>query len=99
MDNMIAKSKESEDHLTCLRKLFDRLREYKLCLNPNKCVFGVSSGKLLRYIISQRGIEVDSSKARAIVKMSPPKTEKEVRGLLGRLQYISRSIARLMPIC
>ena len=44
VDDMIAKSKESEDHLTCLRKLFDCLRRYKFCLNPNKCVFGVSSG-------------------------------------------------------
>ena len=71
MDDIIAKSKESEDHLSCLRKLFDRLRRYKLRLNPNKCVFGVSSGKLLGYIISQRGIEVDPSKARAIIDMPP----------------------------
>ena len=93
VDDMIAKSREPEDHLACLRKLFDRLRQYKLRLNPNKCTFGVSSGKLLGYIISQRRIEVDPSKARAIVEMPPPKTEKEVRGLLGRLQYISQFIA------
>ena len=64
--------------LSCLRKLYDRLRRYKLCLNPNKYVFGVSSGKLLGYIISQRGIEVDPNKARAIIDMPPPTTEKEV---------------------
>ena len=52
VDDMIAKSQEPEDHLTCLKKLFDRLRRYKLRLNPNKCVFGVSSGKLLGYIVS-----------------------------------------------
>ena len=57
VDDMIAKSKEPEDHLACLRKLFDRLRKYKLHLNPSKCVFGVSSGKLLGYIVSQREIE------------------------------------------
>ena len=89
VDDMIAKSRESEDHLTCLKKLFDRLKRYKLKLNPNKCIFGVSSGKLLGYIVSQRGIEVDPSKARAIEEMPSPATEKEVQGLLGRLQYIS----------
>ena len=99
VDDMIAKSKEFEDHLACLRKLFDCLRRYKLHLNPNKCVFGVSSNKLLGYIISQRGIEVDPSKARAIINMPPPTTEKEVQGLLGRLQYISRFIMQLTPIC
>ena len=54
------------------------MRKYKLRLNPSKCVFGVSSGKLLGYIVSQRGIKVDLSKAKAIVEMPPPKIEKEV---------------------
>ena len=67
MDNMIAKSKEPEDHLISLKKLFDRLRKYKLRFNPSKCVFGVSSVKLLGYIVSQRGIEVDPRKAKAII--------------------------------
>ena len=42
---------------------------------------------------------MDLSKAKAIVDMPPPKTEKEVRGLLGRLQYISQFIVQLTPIC
>ena len=99
MDDMIAKSKEPKDHLACLKKHFDRLRQYKLRLNPNKCVFDVSSGKLLGYIVSQRGIEVDLSKARAIVEIPHPRTKKEIQGLFGRLHYISRFIAQLTPIC
>ena len=51
VDDIIAKSREPKDHLICLKKLFNRLK-YKLHLNPSKCVFGVSSGKLLGYIIS-----------------------------------------------
>ena len=93
VDDMITKSKESEDPISWLRKPLDCLTRYKLHLNPNKCVFGVLSGKLLSYIISQRGIKVDPNKARAIIDMPPPTIEKEVRGLLGRLQYISRFIA------
>ena len=46
-----------------------------------------------------RGIEGDPSKAKAIVEMPPPRTEKEIQGLLGRLQYISQFIAQLTPIC
>ena len=78
VDDMIAKSREPEDHFACLKKFFDRLRKYKLCLNPNNCAFGVSFEKLLGYIVSQREIEVDLSKARAIVEMPPPKTKKEI---------------------
>nr|KYP59285.1 hypothetical protein KK1_014717 [Cajanus cajan] len=41
IDDMIAKSKNENDHLVHLRKLFNRLRRYKLKLNPTKCTFGV----------------------------------------------------------
>lgn len=99
VDDMIAKSKEEEDHLVNLRKVFDRLRKYSLRLNSNKCVFGATSGKLLGFIVGKRGIEVDPVKVKAILEMPPPSTEKEVRGFLGRLQYISRFIAQMTPIC
>jgi len=47
VDDMIAKSKLEEEHPANLRKLFERLRKFKLRLNPAKCTFGVRSGKLL----------------------------------------------------
>ena len=69
IDNMIAKSRTAMDHLVDLRKLFNHLIKYKLRLNPNKCVFGASSGKLLSFIVSQRGIEVDPTIVQAIQDM------------------------------
>ncbi|WKA05260.1 hypothetical protein VitviT2T_023235 [Vitis vinifera] len=50
-------------------------------------------------MVSERGIEVDPDKIRAILDMPAPRTEREVRGFLGRLQYISRFIAKLTDIC
>ena len=67
MDDIIAKSKSEEEHLVNPRKLFERLKEYQLRLNPAKCTFGVKSGKLLGFIVSQKGIEVDPEK----VKVNP----------------------------
>ncbi|XP_027927761.1 uncharacterized protein LOC114184644 [Vigna unguiculata] len=77
VDDMIAKSKSEEEHLVNLRRLFERLQKFKLRLNPAKCTFGVKSGKLLGFIISQKGIEVDPDKVRAIIEMPIPNTEKE----------------------
>ena len=68
-------------------------------LNPKKSTFGVTSGKLLEHIVSERGIEVDPEKIRAILDMPAPRTEREVRGFIGRLQYISCFITRLIDIC
>lgn len=59
VDDMIAKSKTEDDHLDHLRKLFVRLWKFQLRLNPAKCTFGVHSGKMLGFIVSQKGIEVD----------------------------------------
>ena len=67
-------------------------------LNPKKCTFGVTSGKLLGYMVNERGIKVDPNKIRAILDMPMSMTERETRGFLGRLQYISRFIARLTDI-
>ena len=64
-----------------------------LRLNPVKCTFGVKSRKLLGFVISQKGIEVDLDKVKEILEMPKPRTEKQVRGFLGRLNYIARFIS------
>ena len=99
VDDMIAKSRTEVEHVEHLLKLFQRLRKYKLRLNPNKCTFGVRSGKLLGFVVSKRGIEVDPAKVKAIREMPEPRTEKEVRGFLGRLNYISWFISHLTATC
>ena len=65
-----------------MQKLFVRLKEYKLRLNPNKFTFRVRSGKLLVFVVSNKGIEVDPAKVKAIQEMPSPRTEKEVK--IGR---------------
>lgn len=74
IDDMITKFQTEEQHLVNLEKLFERLRKFKLRLNPNKCMFGVRFGKLLGFIVIQRGIEVDPDKVKDIQAMPPPKT-------------------------
>lgn len=64
VDHIIAKSKIEEDHMVNLKKVFDRLRKYQLKLNPSKCVFGTTSGKLLGFIVNERGIEIDQPKSK-----------------------------------
>jgi len=99
VDDMIAKSRTKGEHLINLRKLFERLRKYQLKLNPAKCTFGVKSGKLLGLVVSQKGIEVDPDKVKAILDMPEPRTKKQVWGFLGRLNYISRFISQLTATC
>ena len=94
-DDMIVKSKDREGHITNLRKFFKKIKEYKFRLNLQKYTFGVIVGKLLGFLVSDRVIEVDLSKIKAILDMPPPKSEKKIRGFLGQLQYISQFIGKL----
>jgi len=99
VDDMITKLCTPRDHLIDLRKLFKCLVKYRLRLNPNKCIFGANSRKLLGFIANQRGIKVDLAKVQTIRNMPTSKTEKEVRSFLGRINYISHFIAQLIATC
>ena len=67
VNDMIVKSKDRESYTINLRKFFERIKEYRLRLNPQKCTFRVITGKLLGFLVSDRGIEVDPSKIKAIL--------------------------------
>ena len=56
-----------------LKETFDTLRSYNTKLNPGKYAFGVMAGKFLGFIVSQRGIEANPDKIRAIMEMAPPR--------------------------
>jgi hypothetical protein len=73
----VLKSEKCEDLLDDLKETFDNLRKFKMMLNPKKCVFDVSSGKLLGYMVSSRGIDVNPKKVQAIEKLQPPQTRKK----------------------
>ena len=78
MDDMLVKSRREEDHLEDLRETFDILRSSNMKLNPRKCVFGVTAGKFLGFMVSQRSIEANSDNIWAIMEMAPPRNVKEV---------------------
>jgi hypothetical protein len=72
------KSEKRGDLLDDLKETFDNLRKSKMMLNPKKCVFGVSLGKLLGYMVSSREIDVNPKKVEAIENLQPPRTRKEI---------------------
>ena len=75
---MLVKSLCEDNHLDDLRETFNTLQSYTMKLNPNKCAFGVMMGKLLGFMVSQRGIKVNPKKIWAIMELEPPRTVKEV---------------------
>ena len=61
IDDMMVKSKTREGHLVALENFLKMVKKYSLRLNPKKCIFGVTSGKILGYVVSQmesKGIQI-----------------------------------------
>jgi len=91
----VVKSPSHQQHVEDLSVVFSALRQYNFRLNPDKCVFGVDRGKFLGFILTQRGIEANPEKCKAIIEMRSPTTIKEVQRLIGRLTAISRFLPKL----
>jgi len=93
IDDMLVKSVQAPDHVSDLKETFGMIRRYEMKLNLTKCAFGVSSGKFLGYLVSQRGIEANPEKVRAVLEMQPPRTTEQLQQLTGRIAALNRFIS------
>ena len=79
IDDMLVKSKECLDHAKHLQETFELLRTYRIKLNPSKCAFGVSAGRFLGFMVTQRGIEANPAQLKAILESPALASRKEVQ--------------------
>ena len=94
IDDMVVKSKVVSEHVGDLENIFEILRKHKLRLNAYKCSFGVGSGKFLGYMVTHRGIEVNSDQVKVINSLQPPRNPKEVQKLTGMTDALNQFISR-----
>ena len=99
VDDMLVKSLRENDHLDDLSETFNTLRSYNMKLNPNKCAFGVTAGKFLGFMVSQRGLKVNPEKIQAIMDLEPPKTVKEVQSLNSKIAALNRFVSKAIDKC
>ena len=99
VDDMLVKIKDEVNHLDDLKETFNTLRKYNMKLNPTKCVFAITLGKLLGFMVSQMGIEANPDKVKAIIEIKSPKTVKEVQSLTGKVEALNRFISRATNKC
>jgi hypothetical protein len=71
VDDIVVKTRKADDLVNDPRTAFDCLRDNRVKLHPQKCVFRVSCGVLLGYIVSQRGIKPNPEKVAALDRMGP----------------------------
>src|SRR6185437_13158938 len=95
VDDIVVKTKTQDQFITDLEETFNSLQKFRWKLNPSKLVFGVPSGKLLGFIVTNRGIEANPKKINAIMAMDAPATIKDVQKLTGCRAALNRFLSRL----
>src|SRR3954470_1359411 len=95
VDDIVIKSQLADSLISDLQETFKNLRKYQMKLNVAKCTFAVPAGKLLVYIVSERGIEANPKKINAIMALQKPASVKGVQRLTGCVAALSRFISRL----
>ncbi|XP_042400975.1 uncharacterized protein LOC121991009 [Zingiber officinale] len=102
VDDILIKSLRDADLYADIEETCQMLRAYEIKLNPSKCFFGGKGEKFLGYIVTERGIEANPSKVRALQDMSPPRSLKEAQHLTGHItalsQFISKSVDWSLPL-
>jgi hypothetical protein len=71
IDDIVVASRKNDTYISDLAETFANMCEVRLKLNPEKCIFGVTRGNILGYLVSTKDIEANLNKIRAITQMQP----------------------------
>ena len=88
LDDITIFSKRREENAFHLRHIFERCRKYGISLNPKKCVFVVTEGKLLGHIVSKKGISIDLEIIKAIEQIPFPHNKKGMQSFIGTINFV-----------
>ena len=92
LDDITIFSKKRGEHTFHLKQIFERCRKYGISLNPKKCVFAVTEGKLLGHIVSKRGISIEPERIKAIEQIPMPHNKKGMQSFMGTINFVRRFV-------
>ena len=94
LDDIMTHSKNFNDHLEHVEKVFKRLEGANLKLKPSKCTIGTKKTKFLGFDISEKGIRPNEDKLKAIQNYPRPRNPKEIKRFLGMASYYRKFIPK-----
>jgi hypothetical protein len=98
IDDVLIWGKTPSELYEAVKDVLDRLKEYKVKVNLEKCQFMVQEVKYLGHILSSEGIKPNEEKIKAIVQAPPPQNVSQLRAFLGMVMFYSKFLKNLNGI-
>ncbi|CAD6230785.1 GSCOCG00012199001-RA-CDS [Cotesia congregata] len=92
IDDLVIYGKNLAEHGVRVQRLFNRLREAGLTLQPEKCKFLCPEVDYLGHVITKEGIPPDPKKISSLKNASRPRNHTEARKFMGLANYYRRFI-------
>jgi len=92
MDDLLIYAKTVEEHNRIIQEVLRRLRENKLAVSPDKCVWRQTEVEFLGYLIGREGIKMSQEKVEAVLEWKSPSSLTEVQSFLGFANFYRRFI-------
>ena len=98
IDDVLTYSKTFEDHIQHLEELLIRLKDANIKVKTSKCKIACKETMFLGYKISDKGVTIDESSIKSLLKYPRPKTPKQVKQFLGLAGYYRQFIHNFAEI-
>ena len=92
LDDIIIFGRTFDETLGRLSRVFDRIQDAGLKLNPKKCALFKKEVKFLGHIVTPEGVRTDPAKIEAVEKWPTPRSTKDVRSFLGLASYYRKFV-------
>jgi hypothetical protein len=98
MDDILVIGETLKEHNVKLHIVFQKLREYNLKIEPDKCEFLKQELNYIGHVVTAEGVKPDDRKIEAVIKFPTPKSQKDIKSFLGLAGYYCKFIADVSAI-
>ena len=98
LDDVIIFGESLQEHNARLREVFEKLRQFNLKIEPDKCEFFKTGLSYLGHVVTGEGVKPDPEKVKALTSFPTPKNTSDVKSFLGLAGYYRKFIPQFSKI-
>ena len=98
LDDILITGRSKAEHLRTLEAVLERLETERLTLKRSKCIFMCKQVEYLGHVVNEKGVHTSPDKIRAIQEAPTPKNVRQLRSLLGLVNYYGKFVPNLAAL-